>query len=246
MLPNSASVRQPALRVDRRAGRWRPTAPAARRARRPPPGRSARGWRGRRRWSVSWREASRSGSSQTRMLYSPAPKTWTAPTPRQARQLVLHLQVRVVRQVEHVVALVRRDQVHDHDEVGRRLLGGDADALHVLRQARQRLRDAVLHLHLRVVEIGAEREGDGQRAARRRRSPARTCRACPRRRSSAARAARPPSRRSTFGLAPGNAARTTTVGGTTPGYSLIGSCNSASSPPTTISTREDDRRRSAG
>ena len=30
-------------------------------------------------------------------------------------------------------------------------------------QARQRLRDAVLHLHLRVVEIGAEREGDGQR-----------------------------------------------------------------------------------
>jgi hypothetical protein len=30
---------------------------------------------------VSWRDASRSGSSHTRMLYSPAPKTWTAPTP---------------------------------------------------------------------------------------------------------------------------------------------------------------------
>ena len=40
----------------------------------------------------------------------------------------------------------------------------------------------------------------------------------------------------TFGLAPGNAARTTTVGGTTPGNSLIGSWKSASSPPTTISS----------
>ena len=30
---------------------------------------------------VNWREASRLGSSQTRMLYSPAPKIWTAPTP---------------------------------------------------------------------------------------------------------------------------------------------------------------------
>ena len=82
---------------------------------------------------------------------------------RQARQLVLHLQERVVRQVEHVVAVVRRDQVHDHQEVGRRLFGRHADALHVLRQARQRLRHAVLHLHLRVVEVGAERERDGQR-----------------------------------------------------------------------------------
>ena len=113
--------------------------------------------------AVSCREASRSGSSQTRMLYSPAPKTWTAPTPVDARELVLHLQVRVVREVEHVVALVRRDEVHDHDEVGRGLLGRHADALHFLRQPRQRLRDAVLHLHLRVVEVGAEREGDRQR-----------------------------------------------------------------------------------
>ena len=53
--------------------------------------------------------------------------------------------------------------MHHHQEVGRRLLGDDADALHFLRQARQRLRDAVLDLHLRVVEVGAEREGRGQR-----------------------------------------------------------------------------------
>src|SRR5688572_5726253 len=38
----------------------------------------------------------------------------------------------------------------------------------------------------------------------------------------------------TFGLAPGYAARTTTVGGTTCGYSLIGSLNSAMAPAATI------------
>ncbi len=81
----------------------------------------------------------------------------------QPADLVFHLQVRVVRQVEHVVALVRRHQVHHHDEVRRRLFGGHADALHVLREPRQRLRHAVLDLDLRVVEIGAEREGDRQR-----------------------------------------------------------------------------------
>ena len=80
-----------------------------------------------------------------------------------ARELVLHAQVGVVREIEVVVALVGRDEVHDHDEVGRRLLGDDADALHFGGQPRQRLRDAVLHLHLRVVEIGAEREGDRER-----------------------------------------------------------------------------------
>ena len=38
----------------------------------------------------------------------------------------------------------------------------------------------------------------------------------------------------TFGLAPGNAARTITVGGTTEGYSLIGSLRRARAPATTI------------
>ena len=80
-----------------------------------------------------------------------------------ARELVLHAQVGVVGEIEVVVALVGRDEVDDHDEVGRRLLGDDADALHFGRQPRQRLGDAVLHLHLRVVEIGPEREGDRQR-----------------------------------------------------------------------------------
>src|SRR3954464_8708061 len=39
----------------------------------------------------------------------------------------------------------------------------------------------------------------------------------------------------TFGLAPGYAARTTTVGGTTAGYSLTGNRNSARPPAATIS-----------
>ena len=48
-------------------------------------------------------------------------------------------------------------------EVGRALDRGDAEAAHLLRQPRLRLRDAVLHQLLRLVGIGAELEGDGQR-----------------------------------------------------------------------------------
>ena len=77
-------------------------------------------------------------------------------------QPVPHLQVREVRQVQHVVARVGRHQMDQHQEIGRRLLGHDADALHFLREARQCLRDPVLDLHLRVIEIGAERKGRSQ------------------------------------------------------------------------------------
>ena len=55
--------------------------------------------------------------------------------------------------------------MHDHHQVGRALVDGDADVAHVGRQARLRDRDAVLHLHLRDIEIGAELEGDGDREA---------------------------------------------------------------------------------
>ena len=50
------------------------------------------------------------------------------------------------------------------------------------RQLRQRQVDAVLHLHLRDVGIGVEREVDGQRRAGRWPSWSTTCRACCRRR----------------------------------------------------------------
>ena len=53
--------------------------------------------------------------------------------------------------------------MHDQREVGQRLLGHDAEPLRDLGQLRQRLRDAVLHEHLRLVEVGAELERDVQR-----------------------------------------------------------------------------------
>ncbi len=80
---------------------------------------------------------------------------------RQARQLILHLQRGVVAQVERVVLAVRREHMHYQRQRRRHLLGGDAEAAHILRQACFRLGDAVLHLHLRLIGIGAGAEGDG-------------------------------------------------------------------------------------
>jgi hypothetical protein len=82
-----------------------------------------------------------------------------------ARQAILHVEERVVAQVRHVVALVRRDEVHDHREVRRALHRREAQAPHFLGQPRLGLRDAVLHLLLRLVGIGAELERDREREA---------------------------------------------------------------------------------
>jgi len=51
----------------------------------------------------------------------------------------------------------------DHRQVGGLLGRGHAEVAHFLRQFRQRLRDAILHLHLRHVHVRAQLEGDGQR-----------------------------------------------------------------------------------
>ena len=53
--------------------------------------------------------------------------------------------------------------MNHHENVGRRLLRHDTDALNLLGQTRQRARDAVLHLDLRHVRIGALGEGHRQR-----------------------------------------------------------------------------------
>jgi hypothetical protein len=45
-------------------------------------------------------------------------KDLNAADARDSRQLVLHLQVSEVRQVQHVVAFIGRDEVHDHHQVG--------------------------------------------------------------------------------------------------------------------------------
>jgi hypothetical protein len=80
-----------------------------------------------------------------------------------ARERVLHVQHRVVAQVVDVVAVVRRDEVDHHRQVGRALDGRDAEPAHFLGQARLGLRDAVLHELLRLVGVGAQAERDGQR-----------------------------------------------------------------------------------
>ncbi len=81
----------------------------------------------------------------------------------QAGDRVLHLDRRVVADVDLVVAVVRREQVHDHREVGRALDRGDTEAADFLGQLGLRLGNAVLHLHLGVVQIGADLERDGER-----------------------------------------------------------------------------------
>ena len=80
-----------------------------------------------------------------------------------ARQLVLHLQGRVVADVELVVDAVLGVEEGDHQQVGRLLLRGDAEPSDFLGQPRLRDRHAVLRQHLRDVEVGAELEGDGDR-----------------------------------------------------------------------------------
>jgi hypothetical protein len=55
--------------------------------------------------------------------------------------------------------------MHHQHQVGRTLAHGDADVAHVGRQTRRGGGDAVLHLHLGDVEIGAEVESDGDAEA---------------------------------------------------------------------------------
>ena len=74
------------------------------------------------------------------------------------RQHVLHLQGRVVRDVELVARTVRRIEMDHHHEVGRVLAHRDAEALNLVGQLRLRDRQAILHQNLGDIEIGAERE----------------------------------------------------------------------------------------
>ena len=101
---------------------------------------------------------------------------------RHARQLVLELDGGVVAQVEAVAGAVRRKQVDDHQHAGRFFLYAHAAPLHQLGQDRLRQRHAVLHQHLRHVQVDAVLERHGQRSTRRRWCIATTCTACSRRR----------------------------------------------------------------
>ena len=78
---------------------------------------------------------------------------------------VLHVQRRVVGDVQQVARAVRRGKVDHHHQVRRLLRHRHADRAHLLGQARQSGRNAILHQHLRGIEIGAELERDCQRHA---------------------------------------------------------------------------------
>ena len=80
-----------------------------------------------------------------------------------AHQPVLDVQYAVVAQVRHVIAVVWRQQVHDHRQIRRTLDRRDAEAPDLFGQTRLGLRDAVLHQLLGLVRIGAELERDGER-----------------------------------------------------------------------------------
>ena len=79
---------------------------------------------------------------------------------RQPRQRVLHVQGRVVREIEVVARPVGRVQMHRKQDVRRRLAHLHAQPLHVVRQSRQRVLHPVLRQHLRDIEIRANPEGD--------------------------------------------------------------------------------------
>ncbi len=79
----------------------------------------------------------------------------------QACQLVLHLQRGVVTHIQGVVLTVGRKQMHHQRQRRGLFLGGNAQTPHVFRQTRFGLRDAVLHLYLRLIRVGSRTEGDG-------------------------------------------------------------------------------------
>jgi hypothetical protein len=80
-----------------------------------------------------------------------------------ALQRIEHVDVRVVGDVIRAVAIAFTEHADQHHDRRRLLLDGDAELRHGRRQLRQREVDAVLHLNLRDVGIGVEREIDGQR-----------------------------------------------------------------------------------
>ncbi len=100
----------------------------------------------------------------------------------EAGEHVLDVDGGVVRDVLLVERTVRRDQVDHQHQVGRLLAHRDAEALHLLRQSRDRDRDAVLHQHLGLVDVGAGLEHRPGSTTSRRRSIATPYRSCRRRR----------------------------------------------------------------
>ncbi|MNW82079.1 hypothetical protein D3C86_112040 [compost metagenome] len=114
---------------------------------------------------ISRRQIARSGlvrvKPDTQRVVAHTEQLYVADTV-QTSELILDVEDCVVGQVEHVVALVRGGQVHNHGQVGRRFVDGDTDARHFLGKLRLGAGHTVLHLHLGVVQVSAQGKGDGQ------------------------------------------------------------------------------------
>ena len=82
---------------------------------------------------------------------------------RHAQQLVPDVDGGEVAQVDVVVAAVGREEVDDHQDVGRPLADGDPLVLHLGRQLRHGQGHAVLHHDQGRVHVGADVESDRQR-----------------------------------------------------------------------------------
>ena len=78
-------------------------------------------------------------------------------------EAVAHLGESVIGDVAPVERVVRRDEVHHHQEVGRSLAGDDPEPLDVGGEAGHGDGDPVLDEDLRRVEVGPLPEGDGDR-----------------------------------------------------------------------------------
>ena len=81
----------------------------------------------------------------------------------ESREFVANLEQSVIAGKKLIERSVRRNEVHDHRDVGRLLFRRHADPLHIGREHGNRDGDAILHQHLRRIEIGAELERDAQR-----------------------------------------------------------------------------------
>ena len=80
-----------------------------------------------------------------------------------ARQFIAQTDGAVIGEVEAVAALVGRGQRDEHQDRGGLFLHRDALRLHRGRQLRERARHAILHQHLREIEIGADLERHDER-----------------------------------------------------------------------------------
>ena len=88
-----------------------------------------------------------------------------APDARHARQRILEVDGRKVRKEHLVVGTVRGKDGDQHQHVGAGLLGPDAGAVHFFGKLARALGDPVLHIHRRLIGVGADGEGHVQAVA---------------------------------------------------------------------------------